>query len=293
MFLDRSLTNATAITPATGSNLTISDAVAANNPADVFKFSLQQSSSLNLLASRLSGDVNIAIVQDKNNNGVVNANEVLYQSANAGLLAEQLKVSTLLPGNYFIVVELGANTAANYTIELGATKSTNADILWRDFSKNQVGYWRFDGLQYMDTRTVTSVMDAGWRFEAIGDFDGDRAEDILWRHSTSNELVVWLLDPEAATIKGGGYIKTPTTAGQTPQNYQIGTEYRVAGVGDTNGDGKGDIIWRNESANNVVIWQMDGNQLKPGGGGVVGTYNSERTVLTPMLVDASWELVDK
>jgi hypothetical protein len=37
MFLDRSLTTATAITPATGSSLTISDAVAANNPADVFK----------------------------------------------------------------------------------------------------------------------------------------------------------------------------------------------------------------------------------------------------------------
>jgi ankyrin repeat protein len=154
------LTNATAITPATGSSLTISDAVAANNPADVFKFSLQQNSSLSLLASRLSGDVNIAIVQDKNGNGsvdgatAVNPSEVLFQSTNAGLLAETLKVSTLLPGNYFIVVELGANPAADYTIELGATKSTVADILWRDFSKNQVGYWRFDGLNYMDTRTV-------------------------------------------------------------------------------------------------------------------------------------------
>ncbi len=288
MFLDRSLTNATAITPATGSSLTISDAVASNNPADVFKFSLQQSSSLNLLASRLSGDVNIAIVQDKNNNGVVNANEVLHQSANAGLLAEQLKLSTLLPGNYFIVVELGTSTAADYTIELGTTKSTNADILWRDFSKNQVGYWRFDGLQYMDTKTVTSVMESGWRFEAIGDFDGDRAEDILWRHSSTKELVVWLLDPETATIKtDSGYIKQTAT-----QNYMIPDSFRVAGVGDTNGDGKGDIIWRNELASNVVIWQMDGNQLKPGVGGAVGTYNPERTVLTPLSVDASWELVD-
>jgi Bacterial Ig-like domain/Calpain family cysteine protease len=283
MFLDRSLTNATAITPATGSSLTISDAVAANNPADVFKFSLQQNSSLNLLASRLSGDVNIAIVQDKIvDNKVTNLDEVLFQSANAGLLAEQLKVSTLLPGNYFIVVELGANTAADYTIEVGATKSTNADILWRDFSKNQVGYWRFDGLQYMDTRTVTSAMDAGWRFEAIGDFDGDRAEDILWRHSATDELVVWLLDPETATIKtGSGYIKQTATS-----NYKIGSEFRVAGVGDTDGDGKGDIIWRNELAQTTVIWYMNGSQFVNGGAVRLASQT------TPWLNDASWELVD-
>jgi Bacterial Ig-like domain len=140
----------------------------------------------------------------------------------------------------------------------------------------------------MDTKTVTSVMESGWRFEAIGDFDGDRAEDILWRHSSTKELVVWLLDPETATIKtGSGYIKQTAT-----QNYMIPDSFRVAGVGDTNGDGKGDIIWRNELASNVVIWQMDGNQLKPGVGGVVGTYNPERTILTPIPVDAGWELVD-
>jgi Bacterial Ig-like domain len=221
-------------------------------------------------------------VFDQNGNGIVNAGEVLHQSANTGLLAEQLKVSTLLPGNYFVVVELGANTAANYTIELGATKSTVADILWRDFSKNQVGYWRFDGLNYMDTRTVTSAMDAGWRFEAIGDFDGDRAEDILWRHSSTNELVVWLLDPETATIKtGSGYIKQTAT-----QNYMIPDSFRVVGVGDTNGDGKGDIIWRNESAQTTVVWYMNGSQFVDGGAVRLAGQTG------PLLNDASWELVD-
>jgi hypothetical protein len=286
MFLDRVLNNAAAINPTAGS-LSISDSVSTANPVDVYKFTLQQRSSLNLLASGLSGDVNIAVVQDKVSTGVgigvVNDGEVLFQSVNAGLTPESLKVSTLEPGTYYVVVELGANpTAANYTIEAGATKATNADILWRDFTNRQVGYWRFDGLQYLDTRTVVTAMDAGWQFEAIGDFDGDRADDILWRHSSTNELVVWLLDPETATIKSGsGYIKQTAT-----QNYMIPQSFRVAGVGDTNGDGKGDIIWRNESAQTTVVWYMNGSQFIDGGAVRLAGQTG------PLLNDASWELVD-
>jgi hypothetical protein len=148
MFLNRSLSSAVSINPS-AAGLNIADGVTAASPIDVYRFNTAQSISLNLRASSLSGDVNVAVIQDKNANGVVNADEILAQSANTGLTAESLKIATLKPGTYFVLVEAAAGTtAANYQLDLGATKSTVADILWRDQGRNELGYWRFDGLRH-------------------------------------------------------------------------------------------------------------------------------------------------
>ncbi len=121
MFLDRVLNGAAAINPTAGS-LSIADSVSTANLADVYKFTLQQNSSLNLLASRLSGDVNLAIVQDKNGNGVVNPGEVLHQSANVGLLAEQLKVKYAAAGKLFYCRGIGRESGGKLHDRAGGHK---------------------------------------------------------------------------------------------------------------------------------------------------------------------------
>ena len=41
--------------------------------------------------------------------------------------------------------------------------------------------------------TSTPALDASWTFNGIGDFNGDRKSDILWRKD-SGEMVVWQMN---------------------------------------------------------------------------------------------------
>ena len=76
------------------------------------------------------------------------------------------------------------------------------------------------------------------------DFDGDGKTDILWRHSTTGQVYIWLMDGLAGKSQG--------SLGQVELGWQI------VEVSDFNGDGKVDILWRHSTTGQVYIWFMDG-----------------------------------
>ncbi len=124
-----------------------------------------------------------------------------------------------------------------------------ADILWRDTS-GDIAIWEMNGTTILNVNTAgLGNVPTAWSIVGTGDFNGDGMADILWRNTSTGDLAIWEMN--------GTTILNANTAGlgNVPLNWT------VVGVGDFNGDGKADILWRNSNNGNVAIWLMNGTTL--------------------------------
>ena len=125
----------------------------------------------------------------------------------------------------------------------------NADVLWRNTS-GDLAIWEMNGTTILNVNTAgLGNVPTVWSVAGVGDFNGDGMADILWRNTSTGDLAIWLMN--------GTTILNANTAGlgNVPLNWS------VVGVGDFNGDGMADILWRNTTNGNVAIWLMNGTTL--------------------------------
>ena len=153
-------------------------------------------------------------------------------------------------------------TIHNLAVRADFNGDGKSDILWRhtDGTNN---VWHVNGavinggvLSIASQGLLPTVADAGWSVAGIGDFNGDGKADILWRH-TDGTNYVWMID--GATINGG--VLTISSQGLLPAVPD--PNWAVAGIGDFNGDGKSDILWRHADGTNYV-WHVDGASITGG-----------------------------
>lgn len=86
---------------------------------------------------------------------------------------------------------------------------------------------------------------------ASGSVNGDAAADLLFRH-TNGALYVWFMNGSAMI---GHQALAPAAADPL---------WRVAGLGDFNGDSRPDVLWQHATSGQVYLWLMNGTQLSAG-----------------------------
>ncbi len=174
----------------------------------------------------------------------------------------------------------------------------NADILWRDTSGN-VSMWFMNGAAVASTAAVGNLA-SNWGIYGTADLNGDGKGDLLLRDSGTGTVSLWLMNgatiastknlgavPATWTIVGeaNGDILWRDAAGDIAlwivQNGQVtgsaglGTvpsNFVIQGVGDFNGDGSIDILWRDTTSGTLSIWFTNGTQVTSGAS--VGTLPS-------------------
>lgn len=130
-----------------------------------------------------------------------------------------------------------------------------ADILWRNAGTGANTLWLMDSiLRRSGSGAAPATSDLNWRLAGRGDFNNDGKADLLWRHAVDGRNAIWFMDG-VARLGSSGSLGTLADL-----NWQ------VAGVGDFNGDGKADILWRHAATGTNSIWLMDGLTKLPGSG---------------------------
>src|SRR5206468_2742131 len=123
-------------------------------------------------------------------------------------------------------------------------------ILWRNSATGENYIYFMDGTAIKPTEGfIRTVADQNWQVAGVGDFDGDGKADILWRNSATGQNYLYPMNGLA--IKGTeGYLRTVADP-----------HWQVAGVGDFDGDGKTDVLWRNSSTGENYIYLMNGTSI--------------------------------
>ena len=130
---------------------------------------------------------------------------------------------------------------ANIVIDTTATTITT-NVLWQN-SNGDVSMWLVQNGQNAGSTElgqITPSSSGPWTALAVGDFNGDGNEDVLWRNSNG--------DVGMSRIQNGAYTAWISLG------YADPSQWTVAGVGDFNHDGQADILWYNQSNGLTGAW---------------------------------------
>jgi ELWxxDGT repeat protein len=197
---------------------------------------------------------------------------VLTLSGSASLAAYQAELdsvtfasgSALNPSSRTITWSVNDSIATSAETSNVAVFVSNPDLdIMLQNTSGQLALWQASGAT---TPTISAAGLLGpnpgpsWLEEGSGAFfsgGASDASDLLFQ-STDGSVAVWQM--QGATVVSGDVVADP------------GASWRVAGIGDFNGDSKSDIALQSTNGN-VAVWEMSGGQISQAGlvttGGVV------------------------
>jgi len=146
--------------------------------------------------------------------------------------------------------------------------------VWRNFATQKIELWTMDNTTRVGVIVPTpdQAVDLNWEIVGAQDWNADGNTDFLWYNPDSGKIVLWFMDATAVRITG--LFTTPANAGDN--------NWRALAMGDY-GAGPGglpdtkDIVWRNATSGNFVVWYMDA-----AGNRTFGTFTTPVAPPTPL-----------
>ena len=103
-----------------GASTTVSNFVGSTDTVDFFRFSVNSASDFDISLNGLSANAEVALIQDRNLNGVIDADEYVGLSNRFGTAKDTIDINSLPAGTYYAgVYYSGGDT--NYNLYLSAT----------------------------------------------------------------------------------------------------------------------------------------------------------------------------
>ncbi len=217
---------------------------------------------------------------------------LLYSTCLGGTLGDKGNGIALDPaGNACIT---GSATSTDFPITAGVYQTTNqaltegtafvtrvsippivadfnadgrTDMLLQDQNGN-ICAWFMNGLTVLGGTYFSINPPVDYLLVGSGDFRGDGTLTLVLQSRNDNSIALWYTSgSNNGTISGGDYVNPAPPAG-----------WKAVGIGDFNGDGKSDIVFQNQTTNQIAIWFMNGPNYQDG-------------VLMPYTPPAGWQVV--
>jgi len=168
-------------------------------------------------------------------------------------------------------VPLTGATALNPIWDLSATGDFNADgrpdLVWRNFTSQKIVIWKMGEGAVPGTMKTGNIIptpdlavNANWIIVAAADYNNDTFTDFLWYNFTSGKIVTWYMN--ASVVRISGQFTTPDSAGNNNWKVVASSDYSRNYSPGTPPTGSADIVWRNDTSGNQVVWHLDFNSTR-------------------------------
>jgi hypothetical protein len=134
------------------------------------------------------------------------------------------------------------------------------DLLWRNSTNGSNVIWKMNGVNFQQILTLApnigtdGVVSTNWQIQGVGDFNKDGKADIVWRDSISGRNLIWYLN-------GANFSASADIIDVYGSNTVSDQSFRIEGVGDFNGDGNVDLLWRQYGGSGLtLVWFMQNNR---------------------------------